>query len=118
MARICRGDRPFPFELGAAIDALRIGPVRFAVFALLVARKDIVRGQMDDRRADVGCRCRDRSGAQRIDRMRALGFVLGPIDRRVGGRRHDNIGLCRRNRRPHCFRIGEIKLRATGDDDD
>ena len=67
--------------------------------------------------ADLGGGRRDRPGAVSVDRMRALGFVLGLIDRRVGGGRDDDVGPCRRDRRIDRFGSREVELRAAGGDD-
>ena len=103
------GDGGFAGEFGAAIGAGRRRKVGFGIGRLLVAGKDVIGGQVQDRRAGA---CGGRCEAARtfgIERMRGRLIGFGPVDRRIGGRIDHDGGLGRPHHRFDRCRIGEVE---------
>src|SRR3954469_2407300 len=85
-------DRPFPGELAAAVGIQGIGWVRLHVGRGLFAIEYIVRGKMNEQRAQPRRLLGKNRRSVAVYGKRKCFFSLGLIDRRVGASVDDDLG--------------------------
>ena len=111
MVWMCGCDRQFARELRAAVGAKRAGGVVLVVRAVKIPGEDVIRREVHNGHSECSRGCSNGPGAEPIDGVRELGLAFGPVDGRVGGRGHDDVGACSTQRRLDGCQFKQIELR-------
>ena len=110
VARVGFCEGKLAVALGAAVDALRVGRIGFAVGAVLDAVEDVIGGVMHDQRADLRRFFTENARCDGVDRGSTSLITLGLVNGGVGSRVDDDIGAHRSHQLANGLRIRQIAV--------
>ena len=104
-------------KLAGAIDGQRIWQIVFAPGTIAAAVEHVIGGEVDERHPAARRPPGNDARGLGIDAKRQVSFVFGAIDRRIGGRIHDQVRADAIECRSDLFELRKIEFVSAGGDD-